>query len=115
MEKLRQNSGLTGWLLISPMALVLLVFLIVPALMITVVNLWNATEFSIVPAFQFDNCTFLFGPEVTNRVFLNAFKFALLTWICTFAIGFTVAYYPPFHIRAQSRRIALFLLCTIPF
>ena len=115
MEKLRQNNALTGWLLISPLAMILLVFLVVPIVMITIVSFWNATEFSIVPAFVFDNYEFLFGSDVTYRVFLNTLKYAVLTWSFTFLIGFTVAYYLAFHIRTQSRQIALFLLCTIPF
>jgi putative spermidine/putrescine transport system permease protein len=42
-------------------------------------------------------------------------KFALLTWIFTFAIGFVVAYFLAFHVRTLKWQMALFLLCTIPF
>ncbi|MDU8946499.1 ABC transporter permease [Ovoidimarina sediminis] len=104
-----------GWLLASPLALVLAIFLVLPIVMIVVVSFWGATEFSIYPAFLFDNYEFLFGSEVTYRVFLNTFKYAAITWFFTLLIGFTVAYFLAFHVRTLNWQIALFLLCTIPF
>ncbi|OLS46713.1 ABC transporter permease [Rhodovulum sulfidophilum] len=104
-----------GWLLASPLALVLLVFLVLPILMIVIVSFWGATEFSIYPAFQWDNYQFLLTSPVTYKVFLNTFKYAVLTWAFTLTIGFTVAYFLAFHVRSLTWQIALFLLCTIPF
>ncbi|EEB84924.1 ABC transporter permease [Roseobacter sp. GAI101] len=115
MNKLRENNALKGWMMLSPLALVLLAFLVTPIIMITVVSFWRATEFSIIPAFVWENYDFLFGSPVTYTVFFNTFKYALITWAATFVIGFTVAYYLAFHIRTQTWQIALFLLCTIPF
>ncbi|AZB71035.1 ABC transporter permease, partial [Cereibacter sphaeroides] len=83
--------------------------------MIAVVSFWGATEFSIYPDFQWDNYAFLLSSPVTYKVFLNTFKYAVLTWIFTLGIGFTVAYFLAFHIRSLTWQIALFLLCTIPF
>ncbi len=112
---MQQSRHLTGWLLAAPLAVVLLVFLVAPIVMIAVVSFWGATEFSIYPAFLFDNYAFLFGSEVTYRVFFNTIKYAVITWIFTLLIGFTVAYFLAFHVRSQTWQIALFLLCTIPF
>ncbi len=94
--------------MVSPLALVLSIFLVLPIIMIVIVSFWQATEFSIIPAFQFDNYEFLFGSPVTYTVFVNTFKYAILTWVFTFLIGFTVAYYLAFHIRSltwQSRAV----------
>ncbi|PUB15536.1 ABC transporter permease [Yoonia sediminilitoris] len=115
MQKLRENNALMGWLMVSPLASVLLVFLVAPIIMIVIVSFWRATEFSIIPAFVWENYEFLFGSPVTYTVFLNTFKYALITWIFTVLIGFTVAYYLAFHVRSLTWQIALFLLCTIPF
>ena len=79
------------------------------------VSFWRATEFSVIPAFSLENYEFLFGSPVTYKVFLNTFKYALITWVFTLAIGFTVAYFLAFHVRSQNMQIVLFLLCTIPF
>ncbi|WP_299205059.1 ABC transporter permease [uncultured Tateyamaria sp.] len=110
-----RNNSVIGWLLATPLSLVLLVFLVAPIAMIIVVSFWGATEWSIYPAFQFDNYQFLLTSDVTYRVFLNTFKYAVMTWVFTLLIGFTVAYYLAFHIRSLTWQIVLFLLCTIPF
>ena len=109
------SRHVTGWLLAAPLVAVLAVFLILPIIMIVIVSFWGATEFSIYPAFQFDNYQFLFGSSVTYAVFLNTFKYAVITWVFTLTIGFTVAYFLAFHVRSLTWQIALFLLCTIPF
>jgi len=101
--------------MVSPLAAVLMFFLVMPIILIVIVSFWRATEFSIIPAFEFDNYEFLFGSNVTYKVFYNTFKYALITWAFTLVIGFTVAYYLAFHIRSLTWQIALFLLCTIPF
>jgi putative spermidine/putrescine transport system permease protein len=115
MQKIFKSNALSGWLMVSPLAIVLFFFLVLPIAMIAIVSFWQATEFSIIPAFQFENYEFLFGSPVTYTVFINTFKYAILTWIFTFLIGFTVAYYLAFHIRSLTWQVALFLLCTIPF
>lgn len=97
------------------MALVFLAFLVAPIIMIAIVSFWGATEYSIYPAFQFDNYEFLFGSPVTYTVFFNTFKYAAITWALTLMIGFTVAYFLAFEVRTLKWQIALFLLCTIPF
>ncbi|MFT4794801.1 MAG: putative spermidine/putrescine transport system permease protein [Paracoccaceae bacterium] len=110
-----RSRHLTGWLLASPLAVVLALFLILPIIVIVVVSFWQTTEFSIIPAFSWENYDFLFGSPVTLKVFLNTFKYAVITWAITLSIGFTVAYFLAFHVRTQTWQIALFLLCTIPF
>ncbi|MDA7425627.1 ABC transporter permease [Thalassococcus lentus] len=109
------TKQVTAWIQAAPMALVLLAFLVAPIIMIVIVSFWGATEYSIYPAFQFDNYEFLFGSPVTYTVFANTFKYALITWAFTFVIGFTVAYFLAFEVRSLKWQIALFLLCTIPF
>ena len=109
------SDNLSGWLLASPMVLILGVFLVLPIVMIVAVSFWQQSSFTIAPAFQFDNYEFLFGSQVTYRVFGNTFKYAVITWACTLTIGFTVAYFLAFHVRSLTWQIALFLLCTIPF
>ena len=115
MQRFLKSPHVTGWLLASPVALVLAVFLILPIVMIAVISFWTATEFAIVPAFSFENYEFLFGSSVTYRVFLNTFKYAAITWAITLTLGFTIAYFLAFHVRSQTWQTMLFLLCTIPF
>lgn len=109
------NKQITAWIQAAPLAVVLLAFLVAPIIMIVIVSFWGATEWSIYPAFQFDNYRFLLTSPVTYTVFFNTLKYTFLTWTFTLLIGFTVAYYLAFEVRRQGVQIALFLLCTIPF
>ncbi|MFN7222958.1 MAG: ABC transporter permease [Paracoccaceae bacterium] len=115
VDRMMKSPNIVGWLLASPIAIVLTLFLILPICLIVVVSFWSATEFSIVPDFSFDNYQFLFGSPVTYTVFLNTFKYAAITWAITLVLGFTIAYFLAFHVRSQTWQTALFLLCTIPF
>ncbi|KPP91420.1 MAG: putative spermidine/putrescine transport system permease protein [Rhodobacteraceae bacterium HLUCCA08] len=110
-----RHRHLIGWVQAAPLAAILLAFLVAPIVMIVIVSFWGATEFSIYPAFKFDNYEFLFGSSVTYRVFGATLKYALITWALTLVIGFTVAYFLAFHVRSLTMQIALFLVCTIPF
>lgn len=115
MERLFRRPGAQSWMLVSPIMLILVFFLLMPIGMITAVSFWGSTEFSIYPAFQFDNYEYLFGSQVVWNVFIKTFTFALITWAITLSIGFTVAYFLTFHVHSLTWQITLFLLCTIPF
>ena len=115
MDRILKSHNLTGWLLAAPLVVVLIVFLVLPVIMIVIVSFWQATEFSIVPAFSLENYEFLFGSPVTYSVFLNTLRYAVMTWALTLGIGFTVAYFMAFHVRSQTVQIALALICTVPF
>jgi putative spermidine/putrescine transport system permease protein len=110
-----KSPQLRSWLLASPLTAILLLFLLLPIGMIVIVSFWGANEFSIYPAFQFDNYRYLFGSAVTYTVFLKTFGFAAITWALTLIIGFTVAYFLAFHIRTLKWQMILFQLTTIPF
>ncbi len=115
MQRLWKSPHVTGWLLASPLTLILLVFLVLPIVMITIVSFWQATEYAIIPAFSLENYEFLFGSPVTYAVFLNTAKYAVITWAVTLVLGFAIAYFLAFHIRSQTWQTVLFLLCTVPF
>lgn len=99
----------------APLALILVLFLLLPIATIVTVSFWQATEFSIIPAFSLDNYAYLFTSEVVGRVFLSTLGYAAIAWALTLVIGFTVAWFLAFHVRSLHWQIGLFLLCTIPF
>ena len=79
------------YLQVLPLTLTLVAFLVVPILLIGVVSFWDYNEFELLPDFVWTNYEELFTASVTYTIYLATFKFALLTWIFTFLIGFTVA------------------------
>ena len=92
------QKNISSILLASPVILVLSAFIIVPIILITAVSFWGSTEFSIYPAFLFDNYEFLLTSDVTYRVFFRTLYFAVLVWAITLILGFTVAYLSLIHI-----------------
>jgi len=108
-------NTLKGWLLASPLVLVLGFFLILPVIAIVVVSFWGSTEYSYYPAFLWENYEFLLTSKVTLSVYITTFTFTAITWFFCLIIGFIVAYFLAFHVRTLPMQITLFLVCTVPF
>ena len=103
------------YLQILPLVAILLFFLLAPVVVIGVVSFWDYSEFDLIPDFVWTNYEELFESRVTWTIYLSTLKFTAITWVCTTAIGFTVAYFLAFHVRSLKWQIVLFLVCTIPF
>ena len=106
----------------APLALVFLVFLVVPLALTLIVSFWEYNEYEIIPAFTlqnyrdiFEGCGNASDPCTTVRTYLSTLKFCALTLAFTLGIGFTVAYFLAFHVRTRTMQTVLFLVCTIPF
>ena len=110
----RLNAWIT-YLQVAPLALVFLLFLVVPIATIVVVSFFDYTSTTIVPAFILQNYEELLFSPVTWRTYLQTIQFSLITWALTLLIGFTVAYFMAFHVRSPGVQTVLFLICTIPF
>jgi len=105
----------TAYLQALPLGLVLTVFLVVPILTIVVVSFWDYDSVQVYPDFLLTNYVDLVTSNVTWVTYLNTLKYALLVWVFTLGIGFTVAYFVAFYVRSAVAQSALFLICTIPF
>lgn len=110
-----RRHGVTPYLLVAPHALILAAFLVVPIASLVVVSFWQFNGFSMIPAFSFDNYREILTSPAYLLAYLNTFKFAAIVWALTAVIGFLVAYFIAFGISSTSRRMALFLVCTVPF
>ena len=112
---MNRQSPLSTLLQISPISLILGFFLVLPIGTILIVSFWDYNDFSFFPDFVWTNYSDALGSNVTYKTYLNTFWYACLTWLCTFLVGFTVAYFLAFHIHTTRWQIVLFLICTIPF
>ncbi|MGD1950131.1 MAG: ABC transporter permease [Leptolyngbyaceae cyanobacterium] len=108
-------TNLKPYLLATPQAFALGLFLVFPILLIGVVSFWEFNGYSMSPAFTLDNYIGVFTSNVTLRTYLNTFKFVGLAWLFTLLIGYPVAYFLSFHIPKLRWQVLLFLVCTIPF
>ncbi|NET10871.1 MAG: ABC transporter permease [Symploca sp. SIO2B6] len=108
-------TTLKPYLLATPQAIALSIFLIFPILLIGVVSFWEFNGYSMTPAFTLDNYISVFTSDVTLKTYLNTFKFVGLVWFSTLLIGYPVAYFLSFHVPKLRWQVLLFLVCTIPF
>ena len=108
-------ASLVSWLLVSPVAAILLVFFALPTLLFLVVSFFDHDRIGIYPDFLLDSYRDLITNPATLRLYGSTFKFAAIVWAATLFIGFNVAYFLVFHVRSGAIRTVLFLLCTIPF
>jgi putative spermidine/putrescine transport system permease protein len=108
-------SRVVTYLQVAPLALVFLLFLVVPILTIVVVSFFDYNTTSIIPAFLSQNYEELLFSPVTWKTYLQTLEFTVITWALTLAIGFTIAYFLAFEVRSPTWQTVLFLVCTIPF
>src|SRR6266568_2276101 len=112
---MKRVSAWITYLQVAPLALVFLLFLVVPILTIVVVSFFDYNTTQIIPDFLIQNYEELLLSPVTWRTYLQTIEFAVITWVLTLLIGFTVAYFLAFHVRSATWQTVLFLVCTIPF
>ncbi|NMJ40044.1 ABC transporter permease [Roseomonas sp. JC162] len=101
--------------LASPLALILLAFLLVPIGTIVVVSFFDYDSVRMFPAFVWTNYEELLLSPITWKTYLLTLWFAAVTWAICLAIGFIVAYFLAFHVHSALMQTVLFLICTIPF
>jgi putative spermidine/putrescine transport system permease protein len=101
--------------LASPLALILLAFLLVPIGTIVVVSFFDYDSVRMFPAFVWTNYEELLLSPITWKTYLQTLWFAALTWAICLVVGFTVAYFLAFHVQSALMQTVLFLVCTIPF
>ncbi|MCH8113587.1 MAG: ABC transporter permease [Proteobacteria bacterium] len=117
---MKLSPALVPYFQVAPLALVLLVFLLVPLVMILTVSFFDLDVVTgVIPTFTLLNYQELFGAlfdgGITWALYFSTIKFAAIVWAITLIIGFTVAYFLVFHVRSLLVAIGLFLLCTVPF
>ena len=112
---MKRVSAWVTYLQVAPLALVFLLFLVVPIATIIVVSFFDYNTTQIIPAFLLQNYEELLLSPVTWRTYLQTLEFTVVTWALTLLIGFTIAYYLAFYIRSATWQMVLFLVCTIPF
>ena len=116
-----------GWVQVLPLAVVFVVFFIVPLGLTAVVSLWNYSEYEILPDVTarnyleaFEGCAdrlLSSSPALctTLKTYLTTLRISATVWLITLILGFAIAYFLAFHVRRLAVQIILFLLCTIPF
>ncbi len=90
-------------------------FLLLPLLAILVVSFWDYDSVQMFPAFTAQNYRDVLGSAVTWRTYGNTLYYTALVWLVTLPLGFGVAWFLAFVVRAAALQTGLLLLCTVPF
>jgi putative spermidine/putrescine transport system permease protein len=99
-----------------PMALVFVLFFIVPVAVVVVVSFFDYQTYDIlIPDFTLRNYEIVFSSSVTYETYLATLRYCLISWAITLVLGFTIAHFLAFHLRTVQMQLVCFLICTIPF
>jgi putative spermidine/putrescine transport system permease protein len=117
------DQGPPAWAQALPLALVFLLFFVVPLLLTVIVSVWDYNEYQIIPDVTSRNYVEAFEgcladlPALctTLKTYVTTLRISVLVWVITLVLGFAIAYFLAFHVRSQTTQMALFLVCTIPF
>ena len=94
----------------APLALVFLLFFVVPMLLVIVVSFFDYEAYDmLIPAFTLPELFDVFSEQVTWDTYLNTLKFCLIVWVITLVLGFTIAYFLAFYVRSLTWQMTLFL------
>ena len=108
-------ASMVPYLQVAPLAAILLVFFGIPLATVIVVSFFDYVNLQTIPAFIFLNYQEIFESNLTLTLYANMLKFAVIVWLITLVIGFTVSYFLVFHVRSLLWKIFFFLACTVPF
>ena len=126
---IRRESGFpVGWL-VTPAALWLLIFLVVPLVSIIVFSFWKSTGHGMEPDLSlkyyadyfttegfFDSSSNRFlRPSIFIDTLGTTFRFTLEVMVFCLLLGYPIAYFLAMQVRAFKYQLALFLLCMVPF
>ena len=103
------------WLLALPLAVVLGVFLVIPLLMLVVVSFLDYDSVHILWVFVLENYREALTSAATWNTFGVTLGYAAATWAITLLLGFWIAYFLAFEVQDGTWRVALFLVCSVPF
>jgi len=117
------DQGPPAWMQALPLAIIFLLFFIVPLLLTVAVSVWNYDEYQIIPDITSRNYVEAFEGCVTElpslcttlKTYVTTLRISVTVWAITLVLGFAVAYFLAFHVRSKTTQMVLFLVCTIPF
>lgn len=107
----------SAYLQISPLVLILLLFLIAPMIVILLYSLFKFGPFATqVGVFTLDNfARSLSLNSATWGALSDTIKTTAITWLITLVLGFVLTYYLVFDVPKLRIKIFLFLLAVVPF
>ena len=113
---MKKNALLITYLQVTPLVLVLFLFVVVPLALVVAVSFFRYQVLvGLVPDFTFKNYIDLVSNPTTWWLYFSPIKVTVIVLAITFVLGFWISYFLVFHVRNLLTAIGLFLVCTVPF
>lgn len=99
----------------APLVSVLLLFFGLPLVVVAVVSFWEFDLGGLIPEFTLINFLEVFTSATTYQLYARSIMYAVVVWVITVTLGFTISYFLVYHVRNFHVAVVLRLLCVIPF
>lgn len=105
----------TALWLITPGALWMTLFLVLPILMMVYVSFWTQTTFAIKPVLTTKSWVTFFTSETYLDALWTTVRIWLLVLAATIVVGYPTALFVGLFVRNKTLQTVLLVLCVIPF
>jgi len=99
--------------MVLPSSIWISVFLVIPLIFIVVVSFWKFTGFSMIPGFTLENYRDI--SLVDLKILLKTLQYSLIVIFLSLVFCYPAVYFLTFRIKTLRVKLALFVLCLIPF
>lgn len=114
MAKSDSSEARTGWLLISPPALVTILLLAAPLLTVLVYSVMTGGRGTVGLPLTLENYADVLTKPQYRIVMLRSLNVSLMVTLATVILAYPIAYFVSFHVQPSKKSLWLFLI-TIPF
>ncbi len=111
----RDRRLISSYWLITPGALWMLLFLVVPILMMVYVSFWTQTTFSIEPTLTTQSWESFFSSETYVGALWTTLRIWLIVLAATLVVGYPTALFVGLFVKNKTLSTVLLVLCVIPF
>lgn len=104
-----------AYVLISPAALWMALFLVLPIAMMVYVSFWTQKTFTIEPVLTLKSWITFFTSDTYIGALWTTIRIWLTVLIATIAVGYPTALFVGLFVRNRTLQTVLLVLCVIPF
>lgn len=115
VKRPKDRRLVSSYWLITPGALWMLLFLVVPILMMVYVSFWTQTTFSIEPTLTTQSWENFFSSETYVGALWTTLRIWLIVLAATLVVGYPTALFVGLFVKNKTLSTVLLVLCVIPF
>lgn len=111
----KQKLYRSGFWLLAPGVIWMVLFLVLPILMMVYVSFWTQTTFTIEPTLTLKSWITFFSSETYLGALWTTVRIWLIVLVSTVLVGYPAALFVGLFVRNKTIQTVLLVLCVIPF